>query len=133
MVVVGAITATTRGSSSHAGAASTKIAIGGQVVVYDVDLAIGHCKARARGANDDVTQGSEVTIYNASATVVGTTTLGPPTPSGTSLTNEGCTYSYVASVPPSAFYSVQVGSHNKITVTASKARASDASLSFDAN
>jgi hypothetical protein len=126
------------GGSSSAGhlsraTSSSKVAIGGQVTAVDVDAYLHNCKQRFRSANDDVGNGSQVTIYNAAGTIVGTTMLSNALITGTSLTTEGCQYTWDASVAPSTFYSVQVGSHNKVTFSRAAAAADTANLSVQAN
>ncbi len=53
----------------------------------------------------DISAGTQVTVRDEANELLATSSLGP----GTSATEDRCTFTFAVTVPPAAFYSVEVG------------------------
>lgn len=128
LILTAAVIAGCGSGSSGAAKTATPTEIAGQVRVHDGGEWVKNCRHFFAEANDDIAEGTTLTIKNAAGTVVGVTQLGAASQAGSNFIDGTCNFRFETSVPASNFYSVSVGSHAGTTVP--RAKADDISLTF---
>lgn len=129
LIVVAVVVVLTRGSGHAA-----KVSFTGTLALFKATSSFANLNYSSDGGvckgdsgYSDIDQGTAVTVYDGSGSVVGTTTLGL----GTVKQDVACEFRFVATdLPKLDFYQVEVAHRGKVTVTYAQAVANDVAMSL---